>query len=126
MPWAKHPDDGLHNLVVAHAPCNNRKRDALPAVAPHLQRWSHRFDDGTRGGRRFAAVAAAVDWPQWPQRTLGAARSLYLWLPPGTPLWQQGSTFVPSHPQDATALLGQVGPTRLAAEANPDYDTGEH
>ena len=126
VPWAKHPDDGLHNLVVAHAPCNNRKRDALPAVAPHLQRWSHRFDDGTRGGRRFAAVAAAVDWPQWPQRTLGAARSLYLWLPPGTPLWQQGSTFVPSHPQDATALLGQVGPTRLAAEANPDYDTGEH
>lgn len=32
LPWARHPDDGSHNLVVAHAGCNNRKRDFLAAT----------------------------------------------------------------------------------------------
>ena len=121
VPWAKHPDDGLDNLVAAHGRCNNRKRDALAAVSPHLARWSRRFDPDADEGRRFADTAAATDWPRWPERTLGAARSLYLWLPAGTPLWQHDATFVPSQPHDAAALLGRVGPARLAAEDQGGY-----
>lgn len=122
VPWAKHPDDGLDNLVAAHAACNNRKRDALPAVRPHLERWARRFDPGSREGARFAAAVSEVDWPRWPGRTLGAARSLYLWLPPATPLWQHKSTFVPSDPDAAAAILHRAGPTGLAAEDEPPYD----
>lgn len=122
VPWAKHPDDGLDNLVAAHAACNNRKRDALAAVRPHLERWTQRLDPGSREGERFADTASQVAWPRWPSRTLGAARSLYLWLPPRTPLWQHKSTFVPSDPDAAAALLGSVGSTALAAEERSPYD----
>src|SRR5207247_11038100 len=33
IPWSRYPDDGLENLVVAHARCNAQKRDFLAAVA---------------------------------------------------------------------------------------------
>jgi hypothetical protein len=36
IPWARHPDNGLHNLVAAHRRCNNAKRDSL-AAAVHLR-----------------------------------------------------------------------------------------
>lgn len=121
VPWSKHPDDGLDNLVAAHAACNNRKRDALPAVRPHLARWAQRLDPDSREGARFAHAARQVDWPRWPIRTLGAARSLYLWLPPRTPLWQHKSTFVPSDPDAAAAILHRATPAALAAEDEPPY-----
>lgn len=108
VPWAKHPDDGLDNLVAAHASCNNRKRDALAAVQPHLERWVDRLDASSAAGTRFAHMAGQVDWPRWPRRTLGAARSLYLWLPAQTPLWRAESTFVPADPDAAGAILGRV------------------
>src|SRR6266480_6864612 len=33
IPWSRYPDDGLENLVVAHARCNAQKRDFLAAAA---------------------------------------------------------------------------------------------
>jgi hypothetical protein len=41
IPWARYPNNGIHNLVVAHPKCNNRKRDFL-AAAVHVERWSKR------------------------------------------------------------------------------------
>src|SRR5213592_5079376 len=33
IPWSRYPDDGLENLVVAHARCNAQKSDFLAAAA---------------------------------------------------------------------------------------------
>ncbi len=71
IPWSRHPDNGLHNLVAAHIVCNNAKRDSL-AGTEHLARWLDRFADRvsdqaarryswqTRRGGQFADAAHAL------------------------------------------------------------------
>ncbi|MSP93592.1 MAG: hypothetical protein EXR79_17670 [Myxococcales bacterium] len=83
LPWSRHPDDGLANLVAADATCNGQKRDYL-ASEVHLHRWRHRLTE-----RRSALAEVAVDacWELADERTLGAARALYLPLPDDTRLW---------------------------------------
>lgn len=123
VPWAKHPDDGLDNLVAAHGRCNSQKSKALAAIQPHLQHWTRRFDSESRDARRLETAARELSWPRRADRTLNAARSLYLWLPPGTPLWHSGSTFVPSDPARAAALLASPPEDLdLAAEDEAGYD----
>ena len=41
IPWARHADNGIHNLVAADMKCNGRKRDYL-AAAGHVERWRRR------------------------------------------------------------------------------------
>jgi 5-methylcytosine-specific restriction endonuclease McrA len=91
VPWSRHPDDGLDNLVVAHAPCNGEKRDHL-AAAEHVERWAGRME---RQGNDLQAIAAEAHWQREPERTLGVARSIYLRLPASARLWQLEDRFVP-------------------------------
>jgi len=84
LPWVRHPDNGLDNLVVAHARCNNNKRDSF-ASADHLARWVERT---TATASAFDDLRTNLDWPADPTRTLGSARASYLWLPERTPLWR--------------------------------------
>jgi hypothetical protein len=42
IPWARHPDDAIQNLVLAHRSCNSAKRDFL-AAASHLAHWNDRL-----------------------------------------------------------------------------------
>jgi 5-methylcytosine-specific restriction endonuclease McrA len=42
--WTRHIDNGLANLVFAHASCNNAKR-AYPAAEPHVEHWVQRLLD---------------------------------------------------------------------------------
>ena len=91
MPWSRHPDDGLDNLVVAHAPCNGEKRDHL-AAAEHVEHWTERMQ---RQANELGSVAAATSWQREPERTLGVARSIYLRLPASARLWQGEDRFVP-------------------------------
>jgi len=44
IPWSRYPLDLGHNFVLAHAACNNDKRDML-AASGHLERWVQRNDD---------------------------------------------------------------------------------
>ena len=44
IPWSRYPLDLGHNLVLAHASCNQDKRDMLAATG-HLQRWLERNDN---------------------------------------------------------------------------------
>ena len=44
IPWSRYPLDLGHNFVVAHASCNQDKRDMLAATA-HLRRWVERNDN---------------------------------------------------------------------------------
>ena len=89
VPWSRHPDDGLDNLVVAHAPCNGEQRDHL-AAAEHVERWTERM----RRADDLGAIAAATRWPRELERTLGVARSIYLRLPASARLWQGQGRFV--------------------------------
>ena len=89
IPWSRHPDNGLDNLVVAHHQCNNDKRDFL-AAAEHVERWAER----TR------ASAPALDdisqrhgWTRDVQKTFGVARAMYGRLPDDARLWLRKKEF---------------------------------
>jgi 5-methylcytosine-specific restriction endonuclease McrA len=99
MAWRRHPDDGLDNLVVAHAPCNLKKRDHL-AATEHVERWRK------RDHKALAGIAADSQWQRDPERTLGVARSIYLRLPADALLWQLDHRFVRADPRRLTKLFG--------------------
>ena len=127
VPWSRQPDDGVHNLVAACGPCNRSKSSAL-AGERFVRRWADRLTDPSLASelQRIAdAQALACD----AARSLGAARSQYLWLPDGSHLWvgRHGGRPVlePSPPvEQLAALLADPPPANagLAAEASDDYD----
>jgi hypothetical protein len=94
----RHPDNGLSNLVATHARCNNAKRDSL-ASARHLERWLGRDQ------RALDEVCGALSWPSNRDRTLGAVRANYLWLPDGTPLWQGVGVYARANADELRRLL---------------------
>ncbi|HEY8089021.1 MAG TPA: HNH endonuclease domain-containing protein, partial [Polyangiaceae bacterium] len=51
LPWARYPDDGIHNLVLADARCNGDK-SAFLAAPGHLRRWAARSVDRAGTSRR--------------------------------------------------------------------------
>ena len=89
IPWARHSDNGLDNLVVAHRKCNNNKRDFLAATA-HVERWRTRRVDCER---QLQEIGRTLHWEGGGTRTLGTARALYLRLPPDTLLWTSPGAF---------------------------------
>ncbi|MBM4376753.1 MAG: HNH endonuclease [Deltaproteobacteria bacterium] len=92
IPWARHPDNGLHNLVAADARCNSAKRDYLASL-PHLERWRAR---STHAREVLERIAADERWDTGEARMLGVARAIYLSLPDEMPLWVHGKAFEPS------------------------------
>ena len=112
LPWARHPDNGIYNLVAAHPRCNNRKRDFL-AAAPHVQAWTRRFALPTVRSQ-LEEIAARTQWAAEPSRTLSVARAVYLRLPGDVPLWLREDEFERA---DATTLAAALtGVTSVAAE----------
>jgi 5-methylcytosine-specific restriction endonuclease McrA len=101
IPWARHPDNGIDNLVAAHSTCNNHKRDSLAATS-HLKRW---IDRNEGQGSELAAIAANTKWSHLPDRTLGAARSTYRWLPERTSLWVREWEYEPLNRTTVQKLL---------------------
>jgi 5-methylcytosine-specific restriction endonuclease McrA len=101
LPWARHPDDGLANLVAADRICNEQKRDYL-ASASLLNAWRRRLDDQLPV---LGQVAAAAGWEVGEKRTLGAARSLYLPLPEDTRLWAGRGRWVTVEPAQVREAL---------------------
>jgi hypothetical protein len=90
IPWARYPDNGLDNLVVAHARCNNRKRDFL-AAAEHVERWT------TRNAEQASDLAqAAADFTRErdPARSRSVAVATYSRLDEGAKVWIEGATLV--------------------------------
>ena len=58
IPWARHADNGIHNLVAVDGRCNNRKRAYL-AAAEHVERWRLRTKDQASVRRVGAAGQGA-------------------------------------------------------------------
>lgn len=90
IPWARHADNGIDNLVVTHASCNNHKRDFL-AAAEHVERWQ---DRSLQSASQLLSIAQAVTWETSPERAFNTGRALYSRLPEDTKLWRLGDEFV--------------------------------
>ena len=104
VPWSRHPDNGLDNLVVTDAACNNAKRDHL-AAAEHVERWAER---NRQREVELAQIADVKQWSHRPRRTLSVARSIYLRLPADARLWQIQREFVSVDAPRLRSVLGAV------------------
>ena len=104
IPWSRYPDDGLENLVVAHARCNAQKRDFLAAAA-HVDHWRARMRSASPVAAELDRLAEAISWARHPDRTLGVARALYLRLPEGARLWLRGEEFITADRPALEAVL---------------------
>ncbi|MEP7120185.1 MAG: HNH endonuclease domain-containing protein [Byssovorax sp.] len=90
VPWARHADNSIDNLVAAHVDCNGQKSDYL-AAAEHVVRWRER---SARHADDLAAIAVDQQWETRPQRTLSVARAIYQMLPDDARLWLSGRSFL--------------------------------
>lgn len=80
LPWSRVGIDGLANLVLACQACNSAKANALPTVSL-LDRAA------SRDNLILEAMGGELGWPVQRERTLKAARGLYLSSPAGSPTW---------------------------------------
>jgi hypothetical protein len=90
VPWSRHFDNSIDNLVLTHDDCNLQKRDYL-AAAEHVEHWRERSD---RHAADLARIARETSWESRPARTFSVARAIYLMLPDDARLWQSGQKFV--------------------------------
>jgi HNH endonuclease len=107
LPWSRHPDNTIDNLVAAHPRCNNAKSASLASLE-HLQRWLTRFQPGTPASNAIGHIAMATGWPRRSDRVLSTARATYLWLPERTRLWQHETTYEPLDTTRMRALFASV------------------
>ena len=105
VPWARHPDDGIDNLVVSHSNCNRDKSDFL-ADAGHLESWVSRIE---RHGKSLRQIAADVRWQQNATRTASVLRSIYQRLPAGVRVWHLEREFVALDRERVTSALATLG-----------------
>lgn len=102
LPWSRHPDDGVHNLVVADAACNRNKRHHL-AATEHVAAWRDRLRSQATA---MDELAVERHWPAHADRTLGVARAVYLNLPHSSRLWHAVDTFAAPDLATLATILG--------------------
>ncbi len=93
VPWARYPENGLDNLVVAHPACNRAKSSSL-AAADHVSRWARRAQPASSEYGQLKELATRVSWDRDARRATSVACALYLRLPDDAMLWQRGREFV--------------------------------
>ena len=103
LAWTRHIDNGLANLVFAHASCNNQKRSYL-AAEPHVEHWVRRLLDPP-SARGLVDLAHQHHWDHDPASSVAAARGIYLALYDGYPLWQERGVFTPASRDRLAATL---------------------
>lgn len=103
VPWSRHPDDAVENLVPAHERCNSQKRDFL-AARQHVRAWHGR---NLRHRADLADIAERARFDHDPERVLGVARGIYTRLPVQARLWLRGDEFEPVGAQPFEPLFAQ-------------------
>ena len=93
IPWARHPDNGIENLVVADVACNACKGSSL-AAGEHVTRWAARLAPRGRITLQLADLAIRNTWDRHAERTVSVARGIYLGLPKSAKLWLRRKEFV--------------------------------
>lgn len=101
IPWARHPNNAIENLVASHASCNSSKSDYL-AAETHLCRWLGRLQDH---GDSLRQISSDVAWESASDTSFAVARGIYLRLPSETLLWQRSKSFQPAHCGTLRTLL---------------------
>jgi hypothetical protein len=121
IPWARHPDDAIQNLVLAHRSCNSAKRDFL-AAASHLAHWNDRL---TRSAAASSTSSrSSTGGPaHMPPAAMWLARST-CGSPSGAKLWLREREFVDV---DRRAVLTSLAtsstmPADRAAEQSVPFD----
>jgi hypothetical protein len=92
LPWVRTWDDGVHNLVLAHAECNGSKSDYLAAPV-HLKKWRERNVERSSGLidiARFDGFQTVFE----PDRAINLARAAYQLSGDQALLWTSGTTLV--------------------------------
>lgn len=114
IPWSRYPDNGIDNLVLADAVCNNAKRDFL-AAPPHLKRWLARFHEPEQADL-LRELSDSNRWDRRPAATLAVAKVIYGRIPDGAKLWSERGIFVDADPGYLRLLLhrhaASPGPSR--------------
>lgn len=103
IPWARHPDNAIENLVATHAACNHNKRDFLASVE-HVAHWRRRLEQEQDA---LTNLAQKTSWESQQGRVLSVARALYFPLPPQTRLWHARELFVPFERERVQHVLGK-------------------
>jgi 5-methylcytosine-specific restriction endonuclease McrA len=101
IPWARYPDNGVDNLVVADRRCNGAKRDFLAADS-HLERWR---EHNSRESSTLAQVARDLGWEAHADDTLRVARGIYLRLPERARVWLRADQFCAAAPARFREIL---------------------
>jgi 5-methylcytosine-specific restriction endonuclease McrA len=91
LPWARHPNNAIENLVAADEGCNGSKKDFL-VVGDHVSRWR------SRPASALADIAKRREWESAAVRTESVVRTIYLRLPDGAQLWKGPGVFEPAAP----------------------------
>ena len=107
IPWSRYANDGLHNLVLAHASCNTNKR-AFLAATEHVENWVVRT---AQHQSELEEIARALGRPANLASTIGVVRGTYLNLPSDVKLWLSGTEFVSGNAgrlQGAMEILAEV------------------
>ena len=90
IPWSRHPENAIENLVACHSACNGWKSSFL-ASHEHVESWVLRLREK---GSVLSEAARLHTWDSGPQRTLSIARSIYFQLPGEAMLWQERKHFI--------------------------------
>jgi HNH endonuclease len=101
VPWSRHADNSIDNLVAADERCNGMKRNYL-AAAEHVVRWRER---SRLYGADLARIAGDARWESEATRTFSVARAIYFALPQDARLWRAGEEFVRIDQPRITAAL---------------------
>ena len=83
LPFSRYPDDGIDNLVLAHARCNHSKL-AFLADLHHADRWKQR---AVLQSADLDRITDLTGHPRDTRRTFGVAAGMYRGLPEGVRLW---------------------------------------
>lgn len=86
VPWARFPNDGLANFVLAHAVCNGSKSDHIAGV-DHFAHWMERNHSEAELSE-LRQIAGSHNWDLRARESVNIANALYLRLQPEVELWE--------------------------------------
>lgn len=86
VPWARFPNDGLANYVLAHAACNGSKSDHIAGV-DHFAEWMRRNHSAVELSG-LQQIANDSHWDLKERESVNIAKTLYLRLQPEAELWE--------------------------------------
>jgi hypothetical protein len=92
IPWARVPNDGLANLVLAHSDCNGSKSDHIAAVE-HLEHWLER-NQNQKQISELSIIADESNWDLRKDESESIAKTMYCRLLPNVELWRAKGDFI--------------------------------